>query len=734
MVKVFLSSPFSELQAYRRAVIEDLQSKDYDVICMEKFGANEHVPTRVCSRYVSRCDVFVILLARSYGFIPPGCSKSMTHLEYDAATENCKPRLVFLLDDRAAWPVAEEDGERTRQLRDFSKLLQQAHTCDFFGPDIDDVLNKVGKALERWRERDQLQKWLHEIYRGTAFQVESDLQGVVRASAERICREVDALSAAGGPVPIGIAGGPLIRKIVNRIGEGRHDWPHSEWIGLNRAGECNHYFYSANYQCTRLAEISGGTSYVSLEKQTELYEAIVSRLRLMICSCGGTDGFLSRRLRACCGHLPTGVIGDFCLTPIDERGKVVDFGSTGAGRFLKGLDSRPRFKALHDLTNADCRILLPLAKTNDQGVEPVAVRNRADAVKAVLSSGIVTHCILSEDMTTHLLLPRVRGYQFLRERSRDELGCVYDAIRCDTGDKCRVRVIDSGVGAGGSGRPDAVDKEIIISDAPEAARPGQVTAISYFVRGSIERAVLYDGVRKPGNWAATAIRLAEEQLSHFGENERAVRVLDLGCGSGVIGSFIARDARVQKVVFADINEAAIACAMENAKQNGVADKCTAAEAGDLFLTLEPNNREFEIIIFGAPFFPRLDGVSPDKLTDADLATGAAGNEIALRFVEKVSGHLSHGGRAITYLADYIPHDVLTDKAKLEGLIPQEHRVTILYPNEPRHRFSPSFEIQWRRQLERWFRTNGQPNPFTDETWEDRTFLGFDMVYFILIKK
>ncbi|MDX2088269.1 MAG: methyltransferase, partial [Kofleriaceae bacterium] len=71
------------------------------------------------------------------------------------------------------------------------------------------------------------------------------------------------------------------------------------------------------------------------------------------------------------------------------------------------------------------------------------------------------------------------------------------------------------------------------------------------------------------------------------------RVLDMGCGSGVLGIF-ALERGASSVVFADINPAALANTRENVARHGVADRSTIVES-DLFAAVQ--GQQFDFIIF-----------------------------------------------------------------------------------------------------------------------------------------
>jgi hypothetical protein len=61
---------------------------------MEIFTANTRPTVEKCRQYAKEADVLVGIIAWRYGWEPEGQDKSITEIEYDAATE----RLMFLID------------------------------------------------------------------------------------------------------------------------------------------------------------------------------------------------------------------------------------------------------------------------------------------------------------------------------------------------------------------------------------------------------------------------------------------------------------------------------------------------------------------------------------------------------------------------------------------------------------------------------------------------------------
>ena len=118
-----------------------------------------------------------------------------------------------------------------------------------------------------------------------------------------------------------------------------------------------------------------------------------------------------------------------------------------------------------------------------------------------------------------------------------------------------------------------------------------------------------------------------------GEVARAVRpgerLLDLGCGSGLVGVLAARAGA--EVVASDLDDRAVAAA----RQNGITD----ARQGDLFAAVP--GEQFDRICFNPPFF---QGTGRARAYRRALYGGPA-LEVVRRFSAGVRAHLRPGGAA-----------------------------------------------------------------------------------------
>ena len=140
MKKVYVSSTVKDLRPHRRAVRDLLSDCGYDVDAMDKYAALDDRPKTACEKQAAACDFYVGIFAWRYGFTPQEDNpdgRSITELEYLAAGK--KPRLIFLLADRAPWPDslrdtkrAKDGGKRIRALR--TRLKNERWTGSFRSP------------------------------------------------------------------------------------------------------------------------------------------------------------------------------------------------------------------------------------------------------------------------------------------------------------------------------------------------------------------------------------------------------------------------------------------------------------------------------------------------------------------------------------------------------------------------------------------------------------------------
>lgn len=122
-----------------------------------------------------------------------------------------------------------------------------------------------------------------------------------------------------------------------------------------------------------------------------------------------------------------------------------------------------------------------------------------------------------------------------------------------------------------------------------------------------------------------------------------LRVLDVGCGSGVIGLSLAAHRPESHVTLVDISGDALELARENAAKIGV--KNSSIVQSDLFENVEGR---FDFIVANLPYLPESEVfvMARELAHDPALAlfSGTDGLDLLRRFIPAARSHLVHGGQ------------------------------------------------------------------------------------------
>ncbi|MFH1095274.1 MAG: HemK2/MTQ2 family protein methyltransferase [Candidatus Micrarchaeota archaeon] len=137
-------------------------------------------------------------------------------------------------------------------------------------------------------------------------------------------------------------------------------------------------------------------------------------------------------------------------------------------------------------------------------------------------------------------------------------------------------------------------------------------------------------------------------------------VLEVGCGSGVVGILLALEGKCDSLTLLDINPQAVACAKENARKNKIGAKIKFI-CSDLFVRL-PASSHFDFILFNPPYLPTMqDEKLPGRINRA-FDGGKDGLEAVAGFLARVKKHLAPGGKILLVASSLQP------KEKLDKLI------------------------------------------------------------------
>jgi formylglycine-generating enzyme required for sulfatase activity len=151
---VYVSSTFIDLEGHRAALKTALERARYDVECMEKYTAFDERPLDRCLADVAATDVYVLLIAHRYGYRPLENNpqrRSITQQEYEEASRQGKPRLVFTVDRKEKWlPDWIDSGEDAADLAAFRAEVEKTHGVNRFTTP-DQLASLVLQALQALR-------------------------------------------------------------------------------------------------------------------------------------------------------------------------------------------------------------------------------------------------------------------------------------------------------------------------------------------------------------------------------------------------------------------------------------------------------------------------------------------------------------------------------------------------------------------------------------------------------
>ncbi len=111
--KIYISSTKDDLEEWRKTAVEVVLRMKQMPVAMEHYNSTNKRPLDQCLKDVRDCDIFIGIYAFRYGYVPDGCNKSITHLEYEEARKNNKHLLLFVIDETVRFAPKDIDDNRT---------------------------------------------------------------------------------------------------------------------------------------------------------------------------------------------------------------------------------------------------------------------------------------------------------------------------------------------------------------------------------------------------------------------------------------------------------------------------------------------------------------------------------------------------------------------------------------------------------------------------------------------
>ncbi len=121
------------------------------------------------------------------------------------------------------------------------------------------------------------------------------------------------------------------------------------------------------------------------------------------------------------------------------------------------------------------------------------------------------------------------------------------------------------------------------------------------------------------------------------------RVLEVGCGSGMVSLACAKNNLKGFVLGADVNPKAVECAVKNAKENAIGN--VKFIKSDLFSGI--GSEKFDFILFNPPYLPTAKREKlANRLENAAYDGGKDGRKIIGRFLSEFQERLAPSGKLL----------------------------------------------------------------------------------------
>ena len=134
------------------------------------------------------------------------------------------------------------------------------------------------------------------------------------------------------------------------------------------------------------------------------------------------------------------------------------------------------------------------------------------------------------------------------------------------------------------------------------------------------------------------------------EKLRGKKLLEIGCGSGVLAIIAAREGA--EVTAVDVDKAAVAATIDNAVK---ADASIVVKLSDLFEAV--GGEKFDIIVFNPPYLPE----DMPQYADRRWSGGETGRDVIDRFIDSAEKHLAPDGKVLLLVSSLTKIDKVIER-------------------------------------------------------------------------
>ena len=257
------------------------------------------------------------------------------------------------------------------------------------------------ECAAKLREHTRFKALEYTVVRSDHFH---ELQAIGAMAAATIGEKILALlknRPAPAEIIIANAGGRAMSEAVRLLHKnppviGTYDGRRLTFLALNSACRRRDFDQSSNFLAVRLAEIFGGNHIAILDHTDPTaekeYTAKVRNIDLLLCGAGGLNSLLIEHAREQQVSVPDSVVGDFAFIPLDSDGRPVEM--PGLRKVLAKLSPHPEYAEILRIARDPTKAVLVVFSEHGSKLE---------IAKAVLTAGLVTHCVLGLSLATRLI-------------------------------------------------------------------------------------------------------------------------------------------------------------------------------------------------------------------------------------------------------------------------------------------------------------------------------------------
>lgn len=148
-IHVFVGGTYKDLIDFRQGAYDSLRRRA-TVETMEDFPNSEKAPPELCRQRLEKCSHYLLIIGQRYGWIPPGCDKSITELEYGWVKTLKLPMKIYIYEPGDTSAIINDNKDKLDTFK--ARVRNNNSPRDF--KDLADLKCILELTLRDWFEDD----------------------------------------------------------------------------------------------------------------------------------------------------------------------------------------------------------------------------------------------------------------------------------------------------------------------------------------------------------------------------------------------------------------------------------------------------------------------------------------------------------------------------------------------------------------------------------------------------